>query len=256
MRTLAAQALTSVFLLVFGLLAHQVGRRLPAGQTVFRFGWELTAGVFVVQGLNSLFHDAFSTLAWTMGEGSGAWNAVLVWHPILDHSRTFLLTAYCVVLCVALLRASRGRPLPSVRRALAFAIAGMVVGGMVGWREDAFSAITHFTAVAIWDMMELLAMMVVLLVGLNTGGMDRSLWSALGINAFVLSLSVLLFAFLSRIDIGGWTPRPYHIHIVKAVLYVMMISVVYRQIHRLRKGRPVRGFFEAPPRPAVPSLHG
>jgi hypothetical protein len=86
--------------------------------------------------------------------------------------------------------------------------------------------------------------------------MDRSLWGALGVNAFTVALSVLWFAFLSRIDIGGqWAPRPYYIHIAKTALYGVMIALAYRQLRRLNRGRPMRGFFDAQHLP-VPSLHG
>jgi hypothetical protein len=245
--TLTAQVLTSLCLLTCGVVAYLVARRIPAREEVFRYGWQLSAATFCIQGTNSLLHDLFATVAFIGGSHSRAWAAILVWHPVLNHSRTFLLTTFCLVLCVALVRADRGRPVPPMRTSVALLLAGMLVGGLVGMHEDKFSGLTHFTAVAVWDLMELLAMMAVLLVGLSSGGMDRGLWAALGINAFTLALSVLWFAYLSRIDVGGqWAPRPYHIHFSKAALYMLMIAVEVRQLRRLGRGRPTRGFFDPP----------
>jgi hypothetical protein len=245
MLTLTAQTLTSLFLLAFGILACLVARRLPVSQPVYRYVWQLTGGVFAIQGLNSLFHDAFSIAAYSAGAQSWAWKAVLAWHPALNHSRTFLLTTYCVILCVVLLRVERGKPLPSLKAALGAAAGGMVVGGVVGWHEVSFSGLTHFTAVAIWDIMELLAMMAVLMVGLSTASIDRRMWACVSINAFALALSVLWFAFLSRIDFAGeWRPRTYQIHLVKAVLYLGMNAIAFAQLRQSRRGAVLRSFFD------------
>lgn len=258
MLTLTAQAFTSLFLVLFGILACLVARRLPASEPVYRYAWGLTGGVFVVHGLSSTFHDTFSTLGFLGGAGSPAWVGVLEWHAPLNHSRTFLLTAYCVVLCAALVRATRRRPLPSLRVSFAVALGGMVVGGLMGWTEAKFSGLTHFTAVALWDVMELLATMAVLMVGLSTASLDRRLWACLGINAFALVLSVLWFTFLSRIDVvGEWRPRTYQIHMVKGLLYVVMNWLAFMQLRQVRRGIVLKSFYEdRTSRPAVPSLHG
>ena len=256
MPTLLAQSAVALGLLIFASVAALVAARLPAGEPVFRYGWAFTATTFLIQGLNMAVHCALAILAFQGGSGSPPWNAILVWHPILNHSRTFLLTAYCVVLSLVLMQVRRKRPLPPLWAASAAVLAGMVLGGIVGWHEEAFSGLTHFSAVAVFDIMELLALMTVLFVGLLTGGMDRGLWAALAVNAFVLALSVLWFASLSRIDVAGqWSPRPSHIHLAKAALYLVMVGIACRQWKHLRNGRRVRSFFEAGPR-AVPSLHG
>lgn len=256
MPTLLGQSAIALGLLIFAYVASRVAAQLPASERVFRYGWTFTAIAFLAQGLNMAVHCAFAILAFRGGRGSLLWDAILVWHPILNHSRTFLLTAYCVVLSVALFQAQRTRPLPSLRLATAVILGGMVLGGVVGWQEDAFSGITHFSAVALFDIMELLALMTVLFVGLLTGSMDRGLWASLAVNAFVLALSVLWFASLSRIDISGqWAPRPYHIHLSKAALYLVMVGIAYRQWTRLRDGRRPRAFLEMESR-RVSSLHG
>src|SRR5512146_471718 len=119
MRTLAAQAAISLCLLVFAGLALRMVRHIPRSQPVFRWLWAFTGGVFLIRGANSAFHDGFSIVAYLSGPQSRAWAAVLVWHPVLNHSRTFLLVAYGVVMCTVLVRAGRKAPLPSLRTAFA-----------------------------------------------------------------------------------------------------------------------------------------
>jgi hypothetical protein len=257
MRTLTAQAAMSVCILVFAVLALRIAGRVPHSQPTFRYAWALTGAAFLVRSLNSLFHDAFNTIGFLGGEGSPAWTAVLAWQPILNHSRTFLITAYCGVLFVALRRASRGAVPPRWRTGMAIMLAGMLVGALVGWHEDAFSGVTHYTAVALWDIMEMLTLFAVLFIGLSTATLDRHLWACIGIYTFVLTLSVLWFAFLSRIDVGGeWAPRASTLQITKALLYIGLDAVVIRAWLKVRRGAPPRSFFEDRPlRAAVPSLH-
>jgi hypothetical protein len=257
MRTLTAQAAMSVCILVFALLALRIASRVPQSQPTFRYAWALTGAAFLVRSLNSLFHDVFATVAYLGGKESRAWEAILVWHPILNHSRTFLITAYCIVFLVALRRAARGAPPPSLRVGVAAVVAGMVVGGLVGANETTFSGLTHFTAVALWDLMEMLALFAVLFVGLSTATLDRSLWACIGIYTFVLALSVLLFAFLARTDVQGeWAPQASTLQITKAVLYLGLNAVAIRAWLKVRGGGPLRSFFEDRPlRAAVPSLH-
>ncbi|HEY0038556.1 MAG TPA: hypothetical protein VGB66_17795 [Longimicrobium sp.] len=257
MFTLTGQAAISAVLLLFAAVAWRIVRAIPRDSETYRFGWALTAATFTIRGLNSAFHDAFSIVGFAAGPDSWAWSAVISWHPVLNHSRTFLLITFCILFTVVLVRAGRGRAEPGLRRALLVLAAGMVAGGAVGWVEPDFSGLSHYTAVAVWDVVELLAMLSLLFVGLNSGRMDRGLWYCLGINAFVLALSVLWFAALIRIDFGGqWAPERYHIHLTKAFLYVLMVGVAYRQLGRMRNGERMKGFFGPAGGKMMPSLHG
>lgn len=257
MRTLAAQAGMSVCVLVFALLALRIARHISAGQPVYRYAWALTGASFLARGLNSLFHDLFATVAYVSGPESRVYAAVLVWHPILNHSRTFLLIAYSIVFFVALVRASRKQPLPPLRTAMAITMAGMVLGGVVGWQEGAFSGVIHYSAVAVLDVVAMLVLFAILFVGLSTATLDRGLWACLSIYTFVLALSALSFAFLSRIDIiGEWAPPASLLQIIKSLLYVGLNAVAIRAWLKVRRRGPLRSFFEDRSlRTAVPSLH-
>lgn len=256
MRTLTAQSAVSVCILVFALLALRIARQVPVDQPVFRYGWAFTGWAFLIRSLNSVIHDAFSITGYLGGPESRAWARALMLHPILNHSRTFLLLAYCVVMCVVLLRADRKAAVPSLRTSMAIVVGGMLAGALVGWNEAAFSGLTHYMAVAVWDILELLGMMAVLLVGISTASLDRRLWVCLGIYAFVLALSVLWFAFLSRIDVGTeWAPRPWHVQSIKALLYVGLNVVAWMQLRQMRRGTPLRSFYDDRPARPAHSLH-
>lgn len=257
MRTLGAQAAMSVLMLVFALLALAIARRVPRSQPMFRYAWTLTGAAFLVRALNSLLHDVLAIVGFRAGEGAPAWNTAVAWLPVLNHSRTFLITAYAGVLFVALRRAGRGAQPPAFRTGMAIILAGMVVGGLVGWQEDVFSSLNHYTRVALWDLMEMFALFALLQLGLSTATLDRNLWACIGIYTFVLALSVLLFIFLARLGIPGeWTPRASTLQTVKAMLYLILIGVAARAWLKVRRGAPLRSFFEDRTiRATVPSLH-
>jgi hypothetical protein len=257
MKTLVLQAVIAGLHLLFAVLAFAIARALAPSERVFRYGWTLTGATFVIRGVNMGAHAAFAIVAFRSGPGSRLWDASLPVHQVMNHSRTFLLTAYCLALGFALVRAQRNRPLPAMRTAVAVVLAGMVVGGLVGMQEGGFSGLIHFTAVAMLDIMELLALLALLFLGLTTGAMDRGLWASLGVNAFVLALSVLWFASMSQIDVvGQWSPKPSQVHLSKALLYALMLGIAFRQWTRLRGGKRVRAFLESDARHAMPSLHG
>jgi hypothetical protein len=257
MLTLGAQGAISVFLLLFSLIALRMGRRTTAGPAVFRYGWALTGAAFAIQAANKAFHDAFATTAYLRGPTSGTWAHYLEWNAALNHSRTFLLTAFCLLLAYSFIRPrADDAPLPA-RVWLPVLLFAMILGGLTGVQEEVFTPLRHYTSVAIWDIMELLSMLLVLFLGMSSGKMERGLWACLGVNAFILALSVLWFAALSRVGVGAeWAPRPYQIQLTKAALYAVMIVIAFRQLRRVTRGDRLKGFLDVTRSPMMPSLHG
>ncbi|HEY7767540.1 hypothetical protein [Longimicrobium sp.] len=257
MLTLAAQGAISVCLLLFGLIALRIATGAAAHQPVYRHGWALTGAAFLVQAVNKSFHDAFAIAAYLGGPTSGTWAHYLEWNAALNHSRTFLLTAFCLLLAYSFTRARPGdAPVPA-RAWLPIFVLAMVLGAIAGIQEDVFTPLRHYTSVAIWDVMELLAMLLVLFLGMSSGRMERGLWACLGVNAFILALSVLWFAALSRVGVGSeWAPRPYQIQLTKAALYAAMIVIAFRQLRRVTRGERLKGLIEVTRSPMMPSLHG
>jgi len=257
MRTLVAQLAMSVAVLLFAALAVRVAGALPGRARQYAYAWAFTGWAFIVEGLNSLSHDLFSIVGFRGGPGSAAWNAVLRWHPVLNHSRTFLLTTFCVVLAIVLHRAGRGVRPPPLRRTLAIVAGGMLAGAVVGWYEPFFTNRTHYSAVAIFDIMEMIAMMALLVVGITSGGMDRALWFSLGLNAFVVALSVLLFAAAAQIGVvGQWTPSPLYVQTAKTIMHGLMVAIAWIHLRRIGRGHPVRGLLDTPMQPQeLTSMH-
>jgi hypothetical protein len=255
---LIAQLAMSLAALAFAGTALLVGRASVDRAPRFAYAWTFTGCAFLVQHSISLFHHVFALVAFLLGRESAAWAAVVRWTPLLNHSRSFLLTAFAVVLALVLHRFRGGSDRPPLRGPLAAVVGGIVVGAVVGWQEPEFTRATHYSAVAVFDVVEMLAFMGLLIVGITSGRMDRSLWSALAFNAFITALSVLLFAAIARFDVAGeWSPKPLTIQGSKAALGLVLLGIAVSHLRSLRRGDPVRGLIDD--RVAshkVASLHG
>lgn len=258
MPAVIAQLLMSLAVLAFAGTALLVGRESAGRAPRFAYAWTFTACAFLLQGSISLFHHVFSLIAFLQGRESASWAVVVQWNPVLNHSRSFVLTTFAVVLAVVLYRFRASTEHQSPRWPLALLLAGMVVGAVVGWQEPAFTRARHYSAVAVFDVVELFAFMGLLIVGITSGRMDRSLWSALALNGFIVALSVLLFAAIARFDVAGeWSPSPLSIQGVKAALRLVVLAIAVHHLRALRRGDPIRGLTDEPlGRPSVASLHG
>lgn len=258
MPVLISQLVMSIAALAFAGTALLVGRASAVRAQRFAYAWTVTGCAFLLQGAISFFHHIFSLIAFLQGPQSAAWAAVVRWNPVLNHSRSFVLTTFAVVLALVLYRFRSASEIPPLRAPLVALGGGMVLGAVVGWQEPVFTRATHYSAVAVFDVMELLAFMALLIVGITSGRMDRSLWSALALNGFIVALSVLLFAAIARFDVAGeWSPSPLAIQGVKATLRLMVLVIAVQHLRGLRRGDPVRGLIDEPfGRPRVASLHG
>lgn len=258
MPVLLAQLVMSLAALAFGCTALLIGRASAGRANRFAYAWTFTGCAILLQHAISLFHHVFALVAFLQGPESAAWAAVVRWNPILNHSRSFLLTAFALVLALVLYRFRGSSDQPPRRVPLAALAAGMVLGGVVGWQEPAFTRATHYSAVAVYDVVEMLAFMGLLIVGIISGRMDRWLWSALALNAFTTALSVLLFAAIARFDVvGEWSPSPLTIQGLKAALGLVILGIALQHLRGLRRGDPVRGLIDdAFASGRVASLHG
>jgi hypothetical protein len=239
MLTLVFQWAAIIAFAVFAVLALLVGRgddRAPEHAVA----WSLTGVAFTLHAVNVGTQAGFGTMAYVAGKGARVYDAYMALSPLFNHSRTFALLAFAVAMIVLSRRAAV--PARFLRFATAGILASMAVGAIVGSLEGGFLPARHFVAVALWDVVELLAMLVALFVLLLSSRADRLLWFALCVYAFSLALNVVWFAALSRWGVPGeWSPRPWHAQFYRAVLTVLMALIAARRVSLWRKDKPVPG---------------
>ena len=245
--TLTLQAAAALSFVAFGLLSVAVHRRTPGARADHRLSWLLIGGGFTLHGLALLFHTLWAVAAYVAGSGADLYETFLVWTAPMNHSRTFLLLGLTfAILAHAMLPHPRSRRFAGGAAVLIGA--GFAGGLVVGRVEPEMSALTHFSAVATWDVVQLVVLLVALFVALLTSRMDRYAWTALAVYAFSLALNVMWLAALSRTDLPGeWAPRPWMIAAYRLVLTLAMVAVAVRRLQLARRGVPVSALMDSSP---------
>lgn len=247
MLTLVLQNVVTLLVGIFALAAAGVYRRIGPRGGERRIPWLITALAFGMEAVNKGIQGAFGAWAYFAGPESAVWGRFLFWNPIFNHSRTFLLLAYCALLFQM---AVRRTPIPDryPRLASGALLAGMAAGALLGWAEKGFDELRHYSAVARWDVVAMLVLLVALVAAVLGTRVDRVLWAALGVYAFSLALNVLWFAAFSRVGMPGqWAPRPWEIQLYRVVLFGLMALLALHRLRLARRGTRVPALVEPPP---------
>ncbi|WP_325309090.1 hypothetical protein [Longimicrobium sp.] len=232
-------------LLMTGAAALAVGLRARSGDAYHAAAWRATGATFLAEGVSVTTQNAFGGAAMHAGGTSSLMKAYLAWLPVFNHSRTFMVTG--ALLALAWLALHRGAPGPRFWTGLvALLCLGTAVGAALGVREGSFTRTGHVTALAGWDLMELLVILPVLFLLLVKNRVDRLLWALLGAYAASLALGIFWFLVLGQIA-PGWTPSNWSRVAVRDALYVGMAAAALFRWLAVRRGREVHGMLGPPP---------
>jgi hypothetical protein len=200
-----------------------------------------------MHGLDKAAQEVLGGWAFAAGPGSAVWSRYLGLIQPFNHSRTLLLLAFCLQLAwfsVRKVELSASR----YRVCVAILLAAAAVGAVIGIAEPRFTALTHFTAVAQGDVIEMVVLLLILFAALLSGRIDRVLWFLLAVYATSLAFNVLWFAAFSRADLPNeWVPAPWVLQACRTVLYAVMAALALYRLHEARRERPVRALIDLGP---------
>jgi hypothetical protein len=165
--------------------------------------------------------------------------AYLRWAPVFDHSRTFLMVA--TALCLAALGLLRQEPSARVQRNLLLVLgAGLAAGATLGALQGGQTRAAHYASVAVWDVAELILLLVMLFMLLLSNRVDRYLWAMLAMYACSLALGTFWVTLLSNLG-QGWHPPHWTLALLRVVLYGAMAQIAAQRWRAGRRGSPLRG---------------
>jgi hypothetical protein len=238
MKTLTLQAVHSILFLAFGLTAYAAALRIARRGGGSDAWWHVAGITFAVQGVNGLLQDVLATRAYFAGQGAPAYEAYMWFAPLANHSRTFVMFTFCVSLSYFVLRR-----LPPLRDRSLFALIllGMAAGAAYGFMEGSFDRRTHYTAVALLNVLELVSLLGLLYALLVRETSDRLLWGALATYAFGIALNIFWMIGLTNIGVA-WSPAPWHMAAYRVVLAGIMVAFAVRRLRLAGRGERVRGF--------------
>jgi hypothetical protein len=236
------QFLTSLLFLGIGLLGLRIAG--TEGEPLQLRSWRLTGLAFTTHGLNFLIQNLWGLAAIRAGADSGAMKSYLLASPAFNHSRTFLLFGYCILLL--LIAADTPWFAGAWKRWTAsLLVSGLAFGVLLGLAESGLLARVHYAAVAKWDALELLLLLATLFYVLVRNSMDRFNWGALAIYGFMLALNVVWLAALAFIDTPEtWSPAPRYVHMYRTALLLVMLAFTVRRHLLARRGVRVGGLMD------------
>jgi hypothetical protein len=238
------QFLTSLLFLGIGLLGNRIAGAGAGAEPLHLRSWRLTGLALTIHGLNFLVQNLWGLMAIQAGVGSGAMDSYLLAAPAFNHSRTFLLFAYCILLLLI----AAGRPwfVSALKTWTAsLLLGGLVFGVVVGLAESGLLARVHYAAVAKWDAVELLLLLGTLFYVLLRNSMDRFNWGILAIYGFMLALNVVWLAALAFIETPDtWSPSPRYVHVYRTTLLLLMLALTARRYLLARRRVRVGGLMD------------
>lgn len=239
------QVVLSLSFGAFGVLSLLVGRHPDPNGPFRSAGWRLAGVAFLSHACVRVIQNVWQRLVFHEPLGSPALERYLDWAPIFNHSRTFLLVGFCGLLIALVVR--KEPPGPRFWRTVPAVLAGgLVLGGTLGYFEGTLRAVIHYTNVSLLDLLEVVVLFGVLFAALATSRMDRLLWAALGLYAFMLTLNVVfMLAFAAKDDASAWSPPAWVLPAYRSVLTWLMVALAARKLVLARRGTPVPALLES-----------
>ena len=218
--TFILQCINPLLLGTAALLCLRV--RVPQNPHV-ETAWRLTGIAFLWHALSGVLQNVFGGIAMVAGTSSATMKAYLEANPVMNHSRTFLL--YGLMAALIVLAFMRGQPGRAFwRGAWAALLVGFLAGAAWGVREGTFTEARHYSAVAVWDVVELVLLMAALFALLVSNRADRLLWAFLSVYGLGLALGIFWFSLLAQLNLGTWIPKTWTGHAERIFFNTLLIA--------------------------------
>jgi hypothetical protein len=253
MATALQQIAATVPLLLFGLLALWVWRRLApdsGGSTLgtardrATLAWGLTAASFLIVGTYATAHSALSALAIAMGKGTWLWDAVSQWALAAGAGRDAASVAYAAMLLglMTLDRRAGTRILAVAWLVLVAVAVGTTLAARLLLSYDAYHA--HFTLQAVLYAATAITLMAALVAAVLNDGLDQLLWLALTAYALKQVVNVSLLAMLAWWAVAPQAEAMRIIFWTAIVAGAATMALAGRRLQLAVGGRRVPGVFE------------
>ncbi len=237
------QILSTTFLLLFGVLALLVWRRLgPVRRDRAALGWALTAANFLVVGTYASVQSLLSGVGKAMGESSPLYRFVSAWSPAANVGRGVVSVVFGGLLLVLLV--SRRRWATRIAAASPTVLLATGILGTLGARLLPYSPYAFLAQLALVTALTAIVLMVALFAAVRNDGLDQLLWLALAVYTLKETVSVSFLAVMA-----AWTmtyAKSYFIvfYWVGTLLAGCMVVLAARRLRLASGGRRVPAPFE------------
>lgn len=235
---------TALLALAVGVLSLRVWQR--AGRVRrdrTAVAWGLTAAHFLVVGVHSAVHSAFSAAAFAAGRESALFRWVGDWVVAANLGRALVSVVFCALLLAALV--AHRRLVPRVSRAgPALLLGTAAVATAAALRLPPATAYGLGTSLAVLSAVTAMVMMAALMAAVLNDGMDGLLWLALAAYALKETLSVSLFAVMAWWSLAAHVEAYRIFYWMALALSGIMVWLAARRLRMAAAGRRVPALFE------------
>jgi hypothetical protein len=228
------QILSSALLLLFGVLALLVWRRLgPVRRDRTALAWGLTAANFLVVGTYSSLHALLAGAGRSIGMDSALYGFVGDWALAANLARCVVSVVFGVMLLV--LMVSRRRWGGRVAALAPHVLIATALVSTVALRQVPYTGIYAFASIiAVMTGVTAIVLMAALFAAVHNDGMDQLLWLALAAYTLKETLAVSFLPVLA--DSATYWIVFYWLALV---LTVFMVGLTQRRLQLATEGRRV-----------------
>ncbi|CAN5626651.1 hypothetical protein BH23GEM8_BH23GEM8_01880 [soil metagenome] len=247
MLTLTLTTVAAVLKMVFAGIAAAIVLRCRQDGSMAMTAWRWALGAFLVSGLSGVFQAVWAVMAVRGGAGSDVWDSYMEWMPAMNYSRFTVMVGCGITLAALPFLPVRARDISLTIICLVSTVlllpgiaAGMIEGAYVGER--------HAPNLAVWQVVETVALLAALFSAVVRQTMDSWLWLALCIYAIRQAANAIIWAASTTYGVEGAWHAPFWMSAAVGItMWSIMIGMAVKRLWLARQGIPAMTIFALEP---------
>jgi hypothetical protein len=245
MLTLILSDLAVVLKMVFVGITAVIVLRSRHDPSLAITAWRWVLGAFLASGISGVVQAIWARMAITGGADSAVWDSYMDWMPAMNYSRFTVMAGMGVALAALPFLPARARNISSITIFL-ISTALLLPGTAAGLHEGAFVNARHVTNLAIWQVVETIALLAALFSAVTRQFMDSWLWLCLCVYAVRQAVNAVIWAASTTVE-GAWHAPFWTGPAVGVAMWSIMIGLALRRLWLAKQRIPAGMIFSLDP---------
>jgi len=247
MLTLTLTTAAVVLKMVFVGIAAAIVLHCRHDRSLPMIAWRWAMGAFLISGTSGVIQDIWARMAVAGGAGSAIWDSYMSWMPAMNYSRFTVMVGCGLMLAALPFLPPRPRDVSLITICL-FSTALLLPGLAAGLLEGAYVGERHGPILAVWQVVETVALFAALFSAVVRQSMDSWLWLCLCVYAIRQAINALIWAAHTTLGVDGAWHAPYWASAAVGVLmWSVMIGLAVRRLLLARHDMTARTIFSLEP---------
>jgi hypothetical protein len=243
MLTLTLSTISAGLKMVFVGIAAAIVSRCRQDRSTAMTAWRWALGAFLLSGLSGVFQAVWGLMAVAGGAGSAVWDAYMEWMPAMNYSRYTVMVGCGFALAALPFLPARARDISFTTICLVSTLL-ILLGIAAGLIEGPYVNQRHATNLAIWQVVETVALLAALFAAVVRQAMDSWLWLCLCVYAIRQAANALIWAASTTTgEDGAWHAPLWMSAAVGVTMWSIMIGLAVRRLWLAKQNRPATMIF-------------